>query len=531
MRAAGLGTGGLRLLRSCVQVGLLLAASAAGAETWHVDAAKGSRRGDGSEARPLATISAALERATAGDEVRVAPGRYREHVVLKTRVALRGGGAPSTTIDVTNLRVLGAVVCADGALLQGFRIVDPGPAQGTLAAIDCSNGSSPEIAHNLIEAPNRPAILLESSDAWIHHNTIRGGAPVTEILFGVVVGSGRPVIEDNEIASNAVAIGLGCGPGEEGGRIQRNVLRGRVGVFPPVGSDAVPVTISDNLFLPSVAAYPVRSGLDLGAHHFYPFGTLAALVANNTFHSTDGIFVSGGEAVIANNVVVNGAVGISVNSGVTPDLRGNDVFGNAIPLVPDTNYLGIEDPTGSDGNLSADPQFADVLGEDFRPRPGSPLLDAGSGADVASALDLAGEARVADGDGDGAAAVDIGAREFQPGAELPLPALAITIDLLPRREPNVTSVERILRGRALVKVAIFSDAELDAGSEIDVASLTLGRSRVRRCRVRQLDEDRVRDLLCTFPIGGLPASGPVCVRGATLAGQPLVGCDALQLVP
>src|SRR5262245_58718573 len=159
----GLGTGGLRLLRSCVQAGLLLAASAAGAETWHVDAAKGSRRGDGSEARPLATISAALERATAGDEVRVAPGRYRERVVLKTGVSLRGGGAQSTTIDVTNLQVLGAVVCADGALLQGFRIVDPGPAQGRLAAIDCSNGSSPEIAHNLIEAPHRSAILLEGS--------------------------------------------------------------------------------------------------------------------------------------------------------------------------------------------------------------------------------------------------------------------------------------------------------------------------------------------------------------------------------
>jgi hypothetical protein len=527
------GSGGGLLLRRWIQLGALLAAAcagAAGAETFHVDARKGSQRGDGSKKRPFATIAAALGRAAAGDEVVVAPGRYPEHVALKAGVALLGAG-PGTVLDAADFP-LGAVTCADEARIQGFRIVDPGPAQALLAAIDCSKGASAEIAHNLIEAPHRPAILLSGSDAWIHHNTIRGGPLGGETLLGLVVGSGRPVIEDNEIASNGVAIGLECAPGDPGARIQRNVLRGRVGVGPPVGSHAVPVTLTDNVFLASVAPFPVQSGLVLLAEHFFPFGTLAAHVANNTFHATFGITIGGGEAVIANNVVVNGVVGIQVNAmGLTPELRANDVFGNATPILPDTNYVGIADPTGSGGNLSVDPRLADAAGGDVRPRPGAPVLDAGSDADVVSAQDLDGDARVADGDGEGGAAVDIGAQELQPGEAPPQSALAIRVDLLPKRDPNELSLDRILRGKGRVHVAILSDGELDAPAEIDKRTLTLGHASLRRCKRKDVDSDGFRDLACKVPIAGIPVSGPVCVRGLTRSDRPVLGCDAVQITP
>jgi hypothetical protein len=512
---------------------LLLAAGAAGAETLYVDARRGSARGDGSEASPLATISAALQRAAAGDEVVVAPGRYREHVALKAGVALLGSGT-STIIDATDFPLEGAVACADQARIAGFRIVDPGPGQALLAAIDCSNGASPEIAHNLIEAPSRPAILLDGSQAWIHHNTIRGGLPSPETLFGVIVGSGSPVIEDNEIASNGVAIGLECRPGGVGTRIQRNVLRGRVGVGPPVGSYAVPVTITDNVFLPALTPHS-GSGLVLLTQHSYPFGTLAAHVANNTLHGTFGIFVDGGELVIANNVVVNGLAGITVNNTAAPPvLRANDVFGNSTLLNENTNYVYVgvpsSDPTGSDGNLSVDPLLADVPGGDFRPLPGSPVIDAGSGSDVVSAQDVDGDARVADGDGEEGAAVDMGAQELQPGEEPPLPTLQVRIDLLPKRDPNVLSLDRILRGKRRVDVAILSGDDLDA-VQIDPGTLTLDAAPVHRCRRLDVNGDRVRDLACRFPIAAIPAGGPVCVRGATREGRALLGCDAVQIFP
>ncbi|MCX7818685.1 MAG: right-handed parallel beta-helix repeat-containing protein [Kiritimatiellae bacterium] len=61
---------------------------AADAQTLWVDAARGQPHGDGSAARPFATISAAVHRAAAGTTIRVAPGRYTETVRLDR------GGAP-----------------------------------------------------------------------------------------------------------------------------------------------------------------------------------------------------------------------------------------------------------------------------------------------------------------------------------------------------------------------------------------------------------------------------------------------------
>ena len=52
-------------------------------------------------------------------------------------------------------------------------------------------------------------------------------------------------------------------------------------------------------------------------------------------------------------------------------------------------------------------------GQRYRPLLGSPVIDQGIN-DFASPLDLAGQPRIQDGDGDGAAVVDLGPFEFQP---------------------------------------------------------------------------------------------------------------------
>lgn len=63
------------------------------------------------------------------------------------------------------------------------------------------------------------------------------------------------------------------------------------------------------------------------------------------------------------------------------------------------------------GNTAAAPEFADAAAKDFRPAPGSPLVDAGSPAAGQPALDVVGNPRVADGNGDITARRDIGAYE------------------------------------------------------------------------------------------------------------------------
>jgi len=73
--------------------------------------------------------------------------------------------------------------------------------------------------------------------------------------------------------------------------------------------------------------------------------------------------------------------------------------------------------------LDVDPGFADLAGGDLRLRPGSPLIDAGrpDPLDIdEAATDLAGAARVSDGNGDGVAIRDLGAYE-SPAVAPPAP--------------------------------------------------------------------------------------------------------------
>jgi hypothetical protein len=65
--------------------------------------------------------------------------------------------------------------------------------------------------------------------------------------------------------------------------------------------------------------------------------------------------------------------------------------------------------TDGPGNINADPLFAGPT--DFRPSPGSPVIDAGDPAASSDASDLAGNDRVLDGSGSGVARRDMGALE------------------------------------------------------------------------------------------------------------------------
>jgi len=62
--------------------------------------------------------------------------------------------------------------------------------------------------------------------------------------------------------------------------------------------------------------------------------------------------------------------------------------------------------------------FVDPAHQDYRPRMGGPLVDAGSTTFVATSGDLAGATRVRGGNDDGLAVLDLGALELQP---LPIP--------------------------------------------------------------------------------------------------------------
>jgi len=480
----------------------------AAAATLHVAADGDDEDGDGSAGAPFASIGFALDLAAPGDVVQVAPGRYEERVLLKADVEVRANAATDTQID-------GGVECADGALLDGFRVS---------GSVFC--GHATELSHNTLESD---PIELRGSGVWLHHNEIHGA---------VVVAPVGATVEDNEIVSSIAIFAAGV-PGDEAGAalIQRNRVRGALAsdTLSPLlcgmlGLQPLHLTLASNVFLPPAGAG--SGGVDLR-------GCVTGDVLHNTFHESAGVRVES-SAVVASNLLVNGTAGIEVEAGADVEIRHNDVFGNRSGVMgPSTNYVGIASQTGSNGNISADPDFVDAFFEDFRVRPDSPPVDAGSDDedDVEGNEDFDGDPRVVDGDDDDEDVVDMGAQEFQPGEELPLPELPIEVDVLPGKSPNELRFPKVAKGSGKLAVAILSDDELDAPADVDVATLILEREPALRCNTKDVDHDDRRDLVCSFPLRGISVETwpifvpPACVRGRTHGGRKLLGCDEVEVVP
>jgi RHS repeat-associated protein len=113
------------------------------------------------------------------------------------------------------------------------------------------------------------------------------------------------------------------------------------------------------------------------------FGNSTVHVVNDTFDSNSaGVTTHGGLVDIANSVISNstGAQfgGVTLCCGGTfTSLTNNDVY-TTVGGVP--NYIGLTDPTGTAGNLSANPVYLNGPEHDYRPTYGSPVIDAASGA-------------------------------------------------------------------------------------------------------------------------------------------------------
>jgi serine protease len=179
-------------------------------------------------------------------------------------------------------------------------------------------------------------------------------------------------------------------------------------------------SIVQNLIVGNIARDSRGFGRGGGVFWMLP-SVRGPLLLNNTIVDNDsptgsGIFADGfdSQTELINNLIV-------AKKGQTAFFCGN--FDQEIPILRFNNvfsrrgsaYGGIcSDQTGINDNLSGKPLFRDESIGDYRLAPGSPGLD--SGLILPSGLpnvDLAGNPRVIDGDGDGSSVLDIGAYEKQ----------------------------------------------------------------------------------------------------------------------
>jgi hypothetical protein len=381
------------------------------------------------------TIQQAIAAAQNGDTVLVAPGTYRENIdFLGKAIAVTSSeGRNFTIIDGGNA---GSVVTfktgeTTSSVLDGFTI---------------TNGNS-DTSH----AIGGGGIAVMRASPTIQNNEITGNKGCDGI--GVYISFGSPVIRNNGIDANTEGGDSGCrgggifaGGAASSAQIVNNVISansmpngfaGGIELF-SVGQvllsrnviasnsaydagameivNASSAIIVDNLIVKNTSA----SGEAGGVSWIGPSDSIPSFL-NNTVAMNDGkqgsaFYFSNfhSPAKFSNNLFIGlpgePAVYCDVGGDLLPSsLDANDIWTSGSPIFAGS----CADPTGSSGNISADPQFLSVTGADFSLQSSSPAIDAGdnSAANLPQ-TDLGGSPRVADGNGDCTATVDMGAYEF-----------------------------------------------------------------------------------------------------------------------
>ncbi len=346
---------------------------------------------DDSGGQPYTTIQSAIDAAVSGvDDVFVHCGVYNENVVMRDGVSVRGADPGCTIIDGGGSGSVVTIIDVGAAtLLEGFTI---------------RNGSS-ELGGG---------IFLETSALTVRGNVIESNSAVDSGSAGTGQGGGIHITTDLSLRAFTEPV------------ITGNVIRGNTadtyggGIALYIDDGA---TIRNNLIERNSA---ILAGGGIHAFTSYPDVVNNTIVRNclqgaGTACSQGGggiALTSSGVVDISNNVIAwneAAARGGGVDMvGSTAAFLHNDVFGNT-----PANYFGVTDPTGSNGNISTDPLFADEHSTmaGYQPRSDSPLVDGGTSS-LAPAADIRTIPRPMDGDAGGTAEHDIGARENEGATRL-----------------------------------------------------------------------------------------------------------------
>jgi subtilisin family serine protease len=363
------------------------------------------------DSAPFAVLPGVIRVSTAGDDAR--PGDTWATAMRSVQAAVNAA-PPGDEVWVAAGAYIGALTLKPGVSLYGgfagTETLRAGRAPWMNATVLDGGGAGPVVT---FPAGATPATVLDGF-------TVRNGGAA--FGAGIFADGASPTINGNIIRDNS-ASAFGGGLYLSGNAVVRN-----------------------NLFRGNSA--------NIGGAVYAQGG--APVFAGNTVADNTAAMDGGGlafndsEAVVANNIVAFNSSGVYVEPFTSnlPAFIANDVHGNAAYAFYDA------DPAGADGNIAADPAFADRAAGDYRLAAGSPCIDAGNDAyAVSGGLDLTGTARVQ------GAHVDIGACE--------------TATVLPFGVNDVAAALRIAAGLAEASDADARYAVVSGGAGISVADAAL----------------------------------------------------------
>jgi len=434
-------------------------APASFAATIYVDQSNVSGVEDGTEAFPYATIEAGIGNAASGDKVVVAPGTYKESLVMRDGINVLGAGWRTTIIDATIHR--GSAVTFDrtrlAPVLSGFTITGgSGDQRSDIGGVPVTIGggililnSSPIIRDNMI-AGNvlddgyclGAGIYIDaqaSDHPTIEHNFIMDNLALSSTVADegrggaiyATVKNGGATISGNRIEGNRAFEGGGVmvdNMSNATATIERNTFRNNEAVHGAglwlSDSDDSTTPVINNLFVGnhSDAASATGGGIRVKA-----VGTGFLHVVNNTFAHNSLLLGSGAamwlddsaattlQSLIANNIfafnqgLTGGGIDHTAFSGT---IRNNDLYGN---VGGDLYDAGGSTATLVD-NLFVDPHLELTDANPYRLGPASTLIDAAAD-DVAPVEDHGAFPRPFDGNDDRVVQSDFGAYEY-PAREM-----------------------------------------------------------------------------------------------------------------
>jgi parallel beta-helix repeat protein len=281
-----------------------------------------------------AKIQLAVNAASKNDLINVAPGTYKEDVVIGKPLSLVGSGAGSSVIDATGL--------PNGIVLDGFN--NPGLSNVTVAGFSVKNA--------LYEG----VLVVSTSNATILNNRIVNNDKEGPVFGSGPACNGQPAYETDESGDCGGALHL---IGSVNVMVAGNVMTGNADGI--LISDETAASHDNVIVNNTVTDNPLECGIVLASHppvgsappYYAPhYGVFNNTVANNVSNANGvqiggagvGLFSDGegpgrasGNLIVRNQLTNNGIPGVALHTHVGPafgapadNMNGNVIVGNFI---------------------------------------------------------------------------------------------------------------------------------------------------------------------------------------------------------
>ncbi len=315
------------------------------------------------------TIQEAIDRSLDGDIIYVAAGTYNENINFNGKnVVVQGvAGASATTIDGGGTDSVVTFNSGEGnaAVLHGFTVQNGSAQRGGGVYID---GASPTVSNSIVTGNTAVSdgggIYATDGAPVLYGNELTANSAVSG--GGICLVEADAIVDYQNIHGNNAELGGGfCGASSSftmsNSEVRDNTASAKGGGLYMVFASTP--TMEGNLVAGNTAT-TYGGGIYCGTA--CTLALRSTTVAGNGASSGGGIYLENTSPTINSTIVAFSTLGAGVYcAAAAPTITYCNGYENMLDATTAANYVGIADPTGSNGNLSADPLFHDAASGDY----------------------------------------------------------------------------------------------------------------------------------------------------------------------